>query len=299
MESRQQNGYTIVETMIFIVVSTALFFGAMTAIGGRQQQVQFTQAVRNFDSQLKDLMNDVSTGFFPSQGNVSCSISINALAQERPDIGPKTVDEETGQGTSDRCVFVGKALQFGPASATGASENDKILVYTLVGRRNNPEGNDVSSIAEANPVAVAPTSETSPIPDFTNEIVLDWGLKVTRVAVPTDSGAEDFGILGLFNTFSDTQSSAPIAQSQIVDLVPITSSNIGDTRYTAVGLLNIITDQIPIDLEIVVQPNPENGVVLCLSDPDDNQKAAITLSSANRRLSTTVVFDQVDEVLCS
>jgi type II secretory pathway pseudopilin PulG len=298
MRSGQKSGYTIVETLIFIAVSSGLFFAAMNAVGGRQQQVQFTQAVRNFDSQLKDIMNDVSTGFFPSQGNVSCSIALNAPAATRPVVGPRTGDEVTEQGTSDSCIFAGKALQFGPTSAEDTVDNNLIVVHTLVGRRNNPEGDDVSSIAEANPMVVAPTSETSTIPDFSSQVLLDWGLRVNRVVVPTSSGAQDYGTLGIFNTFSDTQSSAPIAENQVVDLVPITDSAIGDSSYTAVALLNSITDETAIGSEVVVEPNPAEGVVLCLSDPDRNQKAMITLSSANRRLSTSVVFDQVDEALC-
>jgi type II secretory pathway pseudopilin PulG len=296
MKSGQNDGYTIIEVLIFIAVSASLFVSAMVAIGGRQQQVQFTQAVRGFDSQLKDLMNDVSTGFFPGLGTVNCRMDPSASANVRPELNTQNVDESIQQGTSDNCIFVGKALQFGP-SIGDTTENSRILVHTLVGRRTNADQNDVTGIAEANPVAVSPLSESDPLPNFTNEIILDWGLRVNRVVVPGGGGGT-FGSIGLFNTFSSTQSSDPISESQVVDLGPITTSEIGQTSYDAVALLNTITDSAPIPGEVEVSLNPPEGVVLCLSDPDQNREAAITLSSSNRRLSSTITFDQVDEAIC-
>ncbi len=300
MISGHKRGYTMVETMIFISVSSLLFFSAMTAIGGRQQQVQFTQAVRGFDAQLRDILNDVSTGFFPGSSNVTCTITPGANATTRPALSAVAPTEDAEQGTSENCIFVGKAIQFAPreVNVTDAN-NSSMLVHTLVGRRTtpDPERRDVASIEEANPVTVAPTSVTDPLPNFSSNIVFDWGMRVNRVAVPDGVGGyEDVGTIGVFNTFSDTQAADPIADSQVVDVAPITNTRIGqDSSYDAVAILNTITDgDTPLSGETRVSLNPENGIVLCLSDPDQERRASITILSNNRRVTTVVSLDSVD-----
>lgn len=303
MESGQQTGYTIVEAMIFIAVSSLLFVSAMTAIGGRQQQVQFTQAVRGFDSQLKDIINDVTTGFFPGFSTVKCTITPGASAATRPLLEEPAIDETVDQGTSSTCIFVGKALQFGP-EIDGVVRNDKLLLHTIVGRSTDDRGENVQGIEDANPIAVAPEAENDELDDptrnYTQEITLDWGLRVNRVVVASGVSAGEYGTLGLFNTFADTQSFDPVAQSQVLDFAPIPTSVIGQTSFQSVELLNRLTEgDSPIADEIAITDmNPAGGVVLCLSDPDGNREAAITLSSDNRRLATTVTFDQVDEAIC-
>jgi type II secretory pathway pseudopilin PulG len=74
MRAKRQVGYTILEVLIFIAVSSLMFISAMRAISGRQRQVQFTQSIQEFDAKIKDLINDVTTSYYPTNENVSCEI---------------------------------------------------------------------------------------------------------------------------------------------------------------------------------------------------------------------------------
>ncbi len=60
----RSTGYTIVETMIFLAVSSLMFISAMILINGRQSRAEFIQAVRVFEANLRDVANDVSTGYY-------------------------------------------------------------------------------------------------------------------------------------------------------------------------------------------------------------------------------------------
>lgn len=123
------SGYTIVEVLIVLAVSGALLVSVMALISGQQEKTEFTAALRDFESRLQDIMNDVSTGTYPESIN-RCSVTTS---------GPENSGvPSTGQGTSDQCVFVGKAMQLSPSSSGEGSDMGKFNLYTMVGRRFMP-----------------------------------------------------------------------------------------------------------------------------------------------------------------
>lgn len=99
-------GYTIIETMIFLAITGFLFFAAITAVGGRQASVQFSQGTRDMQADLERIINQVSTGYYPG-GNLSCSVAGGAASAPTINSGAEQ------QGSSNDCVFIGKALQLG------------------------------------------------------------------------------------------------------------------------------------------------------------------------------------------
>lgn len=90
-------GYTIIETLIFLAISSLLFLSAVSTIGGRQASVQFTQATRDAQSKIQELINQVSTGYYPSAG-YTCTASVAGLS---------FTNISSVQGTSKDCVFLG------------------------------------------------------------------------------------------------------------------------------------------------------------------------------------------------
>jgi type II secretory pathway pseudopilin PulG len=119
---RPQSGYTIIEVMIFLLVSAALLSSVVVMISGRSERTRFTQSVENVERRFQDILNDVSTGYYPSTGNFVCQ------ANSGGGIGFSGGTAE--QGTNRDCVFLGKAIWFGSSSTTNYS------AYTMVGLRN-------------------------------------------------------------------------------------------------------------------------------------------------------------------
>jgi type II secretory pathway pseudopilin PulG len=119
---RPQSGYTIIEVMIFLLVSTALLGSVITMISGRQERVRFTQSVENVERRLQDILNDVSTGYYPTTGNFSC--------QGNSTTGLTFGTTHIEQGANRDCVFLGKAIWFGSSGSTSYG------AYTMVGLRN-------------------------------------------------------------------------------------------------------------------------------------------------------------------
>ena len=141
-------GYTIIEVMIFLAISGALFVSASALISGRQERTMFQQSVNTMSQNLEDLLNDVSTGFYPSNSDFGCDNSSGT-----PSIYSVIPPGSKQQGTNEGCIFSGKLLSFttSPASSTYS-------VYTMVSGSpdlslpgSNPTINTVSTLLLGTP----------------------------------------------------------------------------------------------------------------------------------------------------
>ena len=269
MKRVKKQGYTILEVMIFIAISASMFFIAMIAISGRQQDTQFTQAVRDFDSRLQDLMNDVSTGFFNNPGDFSCTITAGK---------PNIVSGSEEQGTSDDCIFVGKTLQFGSAES-GSSFVD---IYNLIGKRNNA-GSNVSSISEANPT----TADPATVPP--ERIDLQWGLEVFRVVnKPVTGSNSNHGAISFITSFARTIGNEQISNGQSVRSVSMPNTTIGASRAAMFSVIDNPVTYTTID------GSPEADIVLCLQNQGQERIASITINDEGT-VKTDVQLDLYDE----
>ncbi len=137
--NRASSGYTIIETMIFLTVSSLIFASVVGAMSMQNRRNQFTESVNTFNQKLQDIMNDVDTGYFPTNGDFTCFASASG---PKNDPGPGSE-----QGKHDGCIFLGKSI------AKNSSNGAKFDVRTLVGNRTiggAMDGKDVSSLSEAN-----------------------------------------------------------------------------------------------------------------------------------------------------
>ena len=99
----KNTGFTIVEVMIVLAITGGLFISAAVMISGRTNKAQFEQSINQITAQLRQSINEVSTGYYPNRG-FQCqangaTVSITAGTTE--------------QGTNSGCMLLGKALQFG------------------------------------------------------------------------------------------------------------------------------------------------------------------------------------------
>lgn len=146
---RTRGGYTILEVIIVLTISSALFAAAVTGYSMQNRRTQFTESVQTFAQELQDVLNDVETGFYPSNSDFKCVANASG---GKPD--PNTQTGTAAQGTNETCTFVGKAIQFGPAGNNGSTTSD-IDIYTIVGRRLLPNSVQAAvTIDQAQPVGL-------------------------------------------------------------------------------------------------------------------------------------------------
>lgn len=254
-----EKGYTILEVLIFVAVSALIFVAAVGAISGRQAQVQFSQATREFEAKIKDIINDVTTGYFPSNGQVQCAVISGSVSLSDGSNVP--------QGTSDQCLSIGKVIQFNPSSRA-----DQITIFSLAGKRFVNGLQPVSTIAEAEPIAVAkPDDATFNGTEETYTTL--YGLRVTGVIRPiSTTNIVEYGSVGIMSTFGGTGLNA----SQSVQIGGIIGSSLGQDKLTAVNIINQLTDADPPTATGYFDRNTEEGVVICLESVD-GKTASLTL----------------------
>lgn len=256
------NGFTIVELLIFIAVSTALFVSAMMLVGGRQHKTEFQTGVNEFVQQMQSIANDVSSGNYERPLDVSCSV--DALGNVLLGVGGNP-------GTSSDCIFIGRAVQFAPSGNA-----DEYNTFSLVGRRQirpSPTSakRDIRSLSEANAQILAPRTVRIP-----------GGLEIKNIG-----GGNSPAVIAFYTDFA--QGADPLGGSQIesgarnVRAVPISGTNMGDPFGMIEGIVEANTNETP------------GQVVLCLEHSAAGMSALVAIGSTG---GSTTVSSQINQGGC-
>ncbi len=128
----KQQGYTIIEVLIFLAVSSVLFVSTMIYLSGRQQQVQFTNATRDFETKLIDVANDVANGYYQTTAGVGCDPAGNISTSG------------TVQGSNKECIFLGRFIKLAGPDA------EHFTIYSMIGKRT-VDSVDIISLSQASP----------------------------------------------------------------------------------------------------------------------------------------------------
>ena len=256
-------GYTVLEVMIFMAVSMLLFVSAMVAIGGRQAQVQFAQGTRDLESKIQDIINDVSTGFFPTTNEITCTV----IGAGGGNVSFNSSD--SNQGTNEDCVFLGKVLQL------EGGDTDKLNVFTVAGRRA------ASGLSDSDPTVAQHASTLLKVISQ-----LQNGIRIYNVVRPT-SGLQ-FGSVAFVARQGSLSSGAGISTT---DFVPVSGTTISTNENSTINLINA-------NLATSSQ-NPSDGLIICLRDgPNGSRRAAITIGSNGGRTTTRLDFDTRNRTAC-
>lgn len=165
---KASKGYTIVEVLLVLAISTTLLFAAITVFKGQQSETQFTQAVQDLNSKIINITDQVAAGTFPDSEQYSCTPGAG---------GPPSLSAAAsgGAGTRESCLFLGRAIQ------VGISDHSILNIYTIVGNRNNISGQTATSINDAIPTAASITSGGSEQFVMNDTYTLGGGAKVSAV----------------------------------------------------------------------------------------------------------------------
>lgn len=257
-------GFTIVEVLIVLAVTGALFISAVVLITGRQGQTEFDTAIHDAQSQIQQTVTEVSNGFYPNLGNFSCTASVS---------GPIISSGNTGQGSNTGCIFLGKAVQF----AMPNTDPQQFDTYSIAALQRNASGNEISSLSEGKPAVIAPTTASPGTPNGVQTRQFQGGLTVQSMYY--GSGTK-VGAVAFVNSLASYNNGAIVSTSQHVDVVPVANSVLGASAVAAADTINANLASSPSD--------PSGGVFICLASATTNQSGLITIGSNGRQLSVTL-----------
>ena len=100
------HGFTMVEVLIVLAVTSSLLIVAMVIISGRLQRTEFAVGSRQIRQDIEKVFNEASSGFSGSRANFGCSGSTSGSA-------PVISSSAKSQGRNSSCVFLGKVIVLG------------------------------------------------------------------------------------------------------------------------------------------------------------------------------------------
>ena len=257
-------GFTIVETLIVLAVTGLLFIMVMVTLNGQQGRAQFQQSVRDLQTKVQQIINEVSSGYFPSNGDFSCLKGADPLNPGYS--APIITATASAQGTNQACMFMGKLIQFSVTNPpTTPEEYD---TYTLAGLRDN-----VSSFDEARVIAVDPL--------MTKKDILNYGLTVTWVKYIQGGVATDTNSVGFVPEVGDL-STAKSYEAGAVDLIAVPTLTVASTASDTIDVIR----QTHLMSALI---NPDGGVKICLKSGTTKDTAMLNIGSNGHNLAVTLV----------
>jgi prepilin-type N-terminal cleavage/methylation domain-containing protein len=300
------SGYTIIEVMIVLAISGALLISTMATINGQQRRTEYTTAVRELESKLEDIFNDVESGYLANNGTTRCTSTPTGEPVVSGSGAPGAVIE---QGTNQDCIFLGKAIQFYEDSG-GLVTNYR--AYGIAGKRQYVDAGkvkDVTNIDNAEPTAFYDAG-SGPGNSF-DAGQLRFGLQVRNIiyqgspAISRRGGVAVMSAIGAGGTAAvgekagtNIPASDGGARLAVLDLNSVADEFPAPTTAIGTAMSSLSSTSIN---------NAQNGVVICLDDGPGGRQAAITIgvrydeaepdpalrvTASGQRLSTEAYFDQ-------
>ncbi|MCW1907950.1 MAG: hypothetical protein KIH63_001255 [Candidatus Saccharibacteria bacterium] len=252
-----EEAYTIIETMIFLAVSAFLFTMVVITFSSQQGKTQFDQSVKDFESRLLDLTNDVSSGYYPSNNNFSCRGDAAAAVVTFP-------AGSTPRGENAGCILAGQVIAFTTGSAN-------YTVTPLAGKQQKLVGTEkveVVNLKEANPVPIS----SSVVTERTN-----YSIPITRITANngvTTSNIDKIAIMTTFGSYTGVDLNSGDIH---VDIIPLNGSlpSSGNEWDTAEAT-----------------KNPAGGIVICMQDGSGSnaRRGVITMGGSGRQMTITTTI---------
>lgn len=145
---RASQGFTIIEIMLVLAVSSIIGVAAIHLVSGRINTTNFSIGINDVQQQIQQVINETAAGYYPNDGSFTCLPSIIPG-------NPLTFNSNpSAQGTNSGCTFIGKVIQFDPLN-----NPSEFIVYPLAGNQiNSSTGQVATTIAETDPTPIAPTT---------------------------------------------------------------------------------------------------------------------------------------------
>lgn len=307
---RVSAGYTIVEILIFLAVSSFLLTVSLIYLSGREDSARFSQSMRDLQSNVQDWLNDVPTGF-PGGSNAAGAGGqfhcVSLPPRQRIDAGAAN-PSVPNQNSAD-CIYLGKALQFTDKADT--TNDSKVFVYSVFGSRLSSSGSgDLSAnLVDSGPfpaVGSGVCGNCTGTADLTQTYTLEGGATVLSVKsdnsgdatgkMPADSHLAGF-YLSLNQSSNSTNGNADTVAYQYPISGNLPAANSGGPSNSALDCLRFSTGSPcngpPLGLTQDQWPPRLKNWYICLTD--GIRTSLLTISSSNGQGVTT----SLDYKVCS
>lgn len=258
-------GFTVVETIIFLGVTGVLFGSVILVVSGQQAKTDFSLAVTEIRANLQDVANDVNSGFYNYAGDIKCVASGSS---------PSLSFGSGIQGTNQDCIFIGRAMQFDGIPATSAG--DQFWVYNIVGNRLTSTKTEVTTYAEAKPTAIAPGAVSNPSLSYqaVQKNVLRAGLKPVKIQSIKSSGVTNISGFAFMSTLGSYNAAGNLSPgASHIDIIPISNGTVDPSAFADdISNLASVTN-------LATIANPDGGFRMCFDSAAGNQHAIITFGT--------------------
>jgi type II secretory pathway pseudopilin PulG len=204
-----ERGFTVIELMLFLGISGALFAGLMIGVNNSISQERYRESVVSLSTLVQNQYNEVTNTRNDRTNSYACDTDAKVSANSDP-------SSAKVRGASD-CVLLGKIIEIknGGSSDNGGS----IDIMSVVGYApcdpnditcNANEGSDIDVLAKYKPRVTSFDKDTSSV---------EWGSRVLDVAQGHNNLTANIAILrspasGLVRVFWNKLS--PIADQSLV-----------------------------------------------------------------------------------
>lgn len=278
MWARKQ-GYTIVEVMIVLAVSGALLASALLFMNGRSRRLAFENDITDFRTELDDVINNVSSGYYARSSDFQCSGASGV---------PSVSSSVSSRGTNADCQFLGRAVH------VNKNWNNYYYIHNVIGlRKVDGKGSLVSSIAEAKPQLLSISSALSSsyqsgVETAEKVNVFNSKIGATKYFNFDNTAVIDKGFLGFISSFPNfTQgSSNPDPGAQSVSLY------VYDNGQNLISLS--VSKDSAVDAFPPVNPSflkPIDKFQFCFDSLGSSQRGIITVGEDRNDLKTSQVIE--------
>lgn len=185
---RNRGGYTIIEVMVVIAITAALFLSSIRLINGQQGDTQFSQVMQDLSSKMQSYVGQIKASSYPGMENYYCTIP---AGQSRPQL-------VAGSSSSNlyNCVVLGRAFQVQP----GTANSNVIHSYIVMGTRNvysgtSDTGQLATSVDQANPEPAGTINSGT----FSYVLIDDYKLGGGARILSSKSSGVEHHLVGIYN----------------------------------------------------------------------------------------------------
>lgn len=290
--SSHGSGFTVIEVVIVLAITGALFVSAAVMISGRQNQTAFDQAVQQIHSQVQQVLNEVSTGFYPNNANFQCTALV---AGSPPTLSPGSAN----QGTNSGCIFLGKAMQFKLAG----SDPEQFAVYTIAGLKDfgtctAGTNAEADCLAAAMPMTVAPSNSSevsSGYPDLSVNETLQYGLRAVRMWYNNGGTDQEIGAVAFVNSLTRQSTGSVLSGTGQVNMIALDGSSLDASKLDIVELM----DSNGGDGVAGGTINPSGGIFICFESGGTNDWGIIKIGGENRELAVSLIIKDKGTGTCT